>query len=80
MSTQIATLGEVLVAILACEWSLSGVLPKVVPQVAGLLEDAPAARVHALEEQLLPLGHRVFDLDGLVPVRRDALEVLTGIF
>ena len=55
-------------------------LPEVVPEIARLLEHAPAVRIHALEEQLLSLGHRVLDLDRLMPVRWDALEVLAAIF
>ena len=71
-----AALSEVLIAELACERSLAGMLPEVVPQIARLLEHAPAVRVHALEEQLDSLSVRVSDLDSLMPVGRHSLESL----
>jgi hypothetical protein len=80
MSSQVSTLREIFVAELAGERSLAGVLPEVVSEIAWLFEHAPALRIHALEVQLLSLGLRVLDLDGLVPVRRNALEVLWRIF
>ena len=55
-------------------------LPEVVPQIARLLEHAPAVRIHALEEQLLSLSHGILDLDRLMPVRWNAFEVFRGIF
>jgi hypothetical protein len=51
-----------------------------VPEIAWLLEHAPAVRIHALEEQLLSLSHGVLDLDRLMPVRWNAFEVLWAIF
>ena len=79
VSPEVATLGEVLVAELARERSLTGVLPEVVSQVARLFKHAPTTWVHALEEQLLSVGLRVPDLDGLVPLRWDTLEMLGDI-
>ena len=76
VSPQVAALSEVLVAELARERSQPGVLPEVVSEIARLLEHAPAIRIHALEEQLLSLRLRVLDLNGLVPLWRNALEVL----
>ena len=77
VAAQIATLRKVLSAMLALEWSLTSVLPEVVPQIARLFEDTPAIRVHALKVQLLPLGIWVFHLDGLVPIRGDSFEMLS---
>jgi hypothetical protein len=80
MSPEISTLREVLAAVLARERSLTRMFPEVVSEIARFLEDTTAARVHALEEQLLSLGAGVLDLDDLVPVRWDAFKVLAGIF
>lgn len=68
MSSQVSALREIFVAELAGERSLASVLPEVVSEIARLFEHAPALRIHALEVQLLSLGLRVLDLDGLVPV------------
>jgi hypothetical protein len=80
MSPEISTLCEILATVLAREWSLTRMFSEMVSKIARLLEDTAAARVHALEKQLLSLGHRVLDLDHLVPVGGNAFEVLAGIF
>jgi len=74
--TEIAALGEGLLAHGAGEGPLSGVLAEVVSQIATLLEDASAASVPALEVQLNSLRHLMFHLDGFVPLPRNALERL----
>lgn len=79
VSAEVAALSEVLVAELARERSLPRVLPEVVSEVARLLKHAPTIWVHALEEELLSLGLRVLDLDGLVPLRWNSFEVLRDI-
>lgn len=66
--SQVATLGEGLLAIAAQERPLTGMLSKVVSQVAALLEHTPAVRVHALEIQLNSLCLRVSNLNRFVPV------------
>ena len=80
MSPKISALRKILAAVLARERSLARMFSEVISEIARLLEDTTAARVHALEEQLLSLGARVLDLDHLVPIGGDALEVLAGIF
>jgi hypothetical protein len=80
VSPKISTLSEILAAVLARERSLTCMFSEMVSEIARLLEDTPAARVHALEEQLLSLCTGVFDLDHLVPVGWNAFEVLAGIF
>ena len=79
MSPQISTLGERFVAVAAQKRSLPGVFSEVVAQIAGLLEDAPAVWVHALEIQLNPLCLRVTNLDRFVPVRWDSFECLAHV-
>lgn len=54
--TQIATLGERLLAELAGKWALASVLSKVVSQVTTFLENAIASWISTLEEQFNPLG------------------------
>ena len=80
MSPKISTLREILAAVLTRKWSLARMFSEMVSEIARLLEDTAAARIHALEEQLLSLGAGILDLDNLVPVRGDAFEVLAGIF
>lgn len=76
VAAEVAALRECLVAVGAGKWSLARVLAEMVPQVTALLENAVAVRVPALEEQLDAVRLLVLDLDGLVPLRRDALESL----
>ena len=79
MASQISALREVFVTVLTRERPLPRVLAEVVPQVARLLEDTPAVRVHALEEQLLALRRGILDLYRLVPVRGNSLELLPNL-
>lgn len=76
MATKVAALGEGLVAIVTRERPLPSMLPEVVPQVARLLEDTVAARVHTLKVQFDSLGVGVPNLDGLVPFLGNAFEGL----
>jgi len=50
MPAKVAALSEGLVALGAREWSHSGMLPEVVPQIAALLEDTVTTFVLTLEE------------------------------
>ena len=79
MSPEISTLGEILAAVLTRKRSLARMLSEMVSEIARLLEDTAAVRVHALEEELLSRGAGVLDLDHLVPVCWNAFEVLAGI-
>jgi hypothetical protein len=80
VSPKISTLSEILAAVLARERSLTCMFSEMVSEITRLLEDTAAARVHALEEQLLSLSAGVLDLDHLVPVGRNAFKVLAVIF
>ena len=74
MSSQVSTLCESFVAEGAREWSLTGVLSEVIPQVATLFENTVAPRILALEEKLHSLRVRVLHLDSLVPLLGNARE------
>lgn len=76
MATQVATLSEVLFADITLVWSLHGVLPEVVSQVAALAEDGLTPLILAPEIQFGTLCVPVVDLDCLVPLLRDPLELL----
>ena len=74
VAPQVAALREGLVALGAVVGPLTCVLAEVVAQIAAFLEDTFATTVHALEIELDALRHLMFDLDGLVPLLRDAFE------
>ena len=74
VAPQVATLRESLVALGAVERSLTSVFAEVVAQIAAFLEDTFAATVHALEIEFDALRHLMFDLDGLMPLSRNAFE------
>ena len=78
MATQVARLCEVFVAYVTLIWSLVGVFAEVIPQITTLTKDGHAARVLAAIVLLGALAVLAVDLDHLVPVRRDALEILDG--
>lgn len=74
MAAKISTLCEVLFAHITLVRSLHGMLAEVVAQVAALLEDGLAILVLADEVEVGALGLTVPDLDGLMPLVRDAFK------
>ena len=51
-------------------------LAEMISQIAALFESACTARVFALEEEFNTLGVWVFDLNGFMPIIRNAFKVL----
>lgn len=74
MTSKIATLRECFLTLWTSEGSLPSVLSEMVPQIAALLEDWPAASVTTLEIQLDAHGIIVAHLDCLMPIVWDALK------
>ena len=74
MPAKVAALSECLVALRTVVGPLTCVLAEVIPQIAALLEDLFAARVHTSEILLDALCHFMFHLNGLMPLFWDAVE------
>ena len=74
--TQVTALREVLLADFALVGPLHRVLPEVTAQVAALTKYGFAAFVLAPEVQFCSLSFAIVDLDGFVPLLRDAFELL----
>lgn len=68
VATEITALRERLAAEVTRERSLARVLPKVIAQVARLLEDGATTFIHAPKEKLDALCILVADLDCLMQV------------
>ncbi len=78
--SQVAALGECLLAEGALEGSLASVLPEVVAQVAALFEDTATSRVFAFEVQFHTLCLRILNTNSLVPLFRNSIEGLWPSF
>ena len=76
VSAQISALSKIFLTYGTLEGSLACMLPKVIPQVTGLLENRLASGIVAFEEELGSLSLRVLHSNSGVPLLRDSLKRL----
>ena len=74
VAAKVTTLGESFLTEIASKWSITGVLPKVIPQVTRLLENAAATWEKAFEMELDSLGLWIALPNGFMPSLWDVLE------
>jgi hypothetical protein len=74
VTSQVATLSEVLSAEATLEGSLASVLSEMIPEVARFLKDTTTVRISAFEEQLGSLSVWVPNFDSAMPLTWDSFE------